>query len=942
MKLTALLLTSLTCVSYGQMSPQPMQEVVHDGEQCLLDWQGVAGRTYFIQYSLDLQTWSFMPVIESGTGAPLGYGFDTDAEKMFLRLNYTDDPTTSPNSDDFDNDGISNWDEVREGGTGTNPFLEDTNGDGVRDDGLVYAAQNDPDGAGLSVNIQNGLIGRWDFEGLDFNPPAGFVITDQTGNGNHATPASGAGLELTEAVISKSCKIPDAGYLSIPATVMNGVKEFNLSMWIKPTEGSLSGINNAKNRVIWSYGDTQTSLPLLFLSIQSETSIKLRRYNGATVEDVATWTAPDKLDDGQWRHISLARVPNGSTDTQYKLHINGVQIGAAWGGGNTSFGNNPNGYFLLGRLATGNSATQFDGLIDRLLLHNRGLSQAEALELYNNDVDGDGLFDWYEARYRKDRVIYADDPNEDDDRDELTNLQEQQLDTHPRNFDTDGDLLPDGFEDKYDLDPRSDASPNGKLGDPDGDGLVNIDEVIFQTDPKKVDTDGDGVSDNTESTQGSLPNDATDNGEAPDPAEIMQLRVACGDPSSSHSERYSLRIRDMKTYDIVIDHQARDFGVVSEKIYKQFRKGRSYSIELKWLDTNKPEDELPDFDYFSEVAFVNAADGQNYLLFDAVDFFTSMKAMPANGQKVLESSRDAQNNPVGTGDSGASDFLDTIALYRAFLFNTDVIVQNQILPEPPADGTVVLKTDKIRYHLSQHIVWATPILKDCISWHRRKLKWDGSFESWVAVPNATGHIYKENPTEAGIFEVKAVIDGQDYIFKRKEDDPHSGKKEGDHDCYGVVDEAWQIDLRDEAKSHLGSLAYATKEYKSLAFRWGTNKCNLFVAHRANEAGAPVQNINGGTVPPYYPPTANQWAGYEVKNIPNWTILPRQTYPQPGYIVSRYNTETSGHCAILDYDGAWISAGEKTVNRVADMRAQGYNDDDPNTPQGPARVHKHTP
>lgn len=308
----------------------------------------------------------------------------------------------------------------------------------------------------------------------------------------------------------------------------------------------------------------------------------------------------------------------------------------------------------------------------------------------------------------------------------------------------------------------------------------------------------------------------------------------------------------------------------------------------------------------------------------------------------MESSRNAQNEPVGTGDGGASDFLATIAGYRAFLFNTDVVVQNQIESEAPADGTVILKTDKIRYQLSQHIVWATPLLKDCIAWHRRQLKWDGTYENWAAVPNATGHFYIEKPSKAGIFEVKAVIDGQDYIFKRKADDPHSGKKKGDNDCYGVADEAWQVSIRDKARADLGSVAYAVAAYKSIAFRWGNNKCNLFVRDHATQAGATVENVNGGTFPPYYPPTANQWANFEVKVIPNWTLFPRETYPQPGYIVSRYNTVSSGHCGILDYDGAWVSAGEKNVNRVADMRAEGYNDDDPETPQGPARVNKYTP
>ncbi len=61
---------------------------------------------------------------------------------MFVRLSHTDQPTTSPHSDDFDGDGISNWDEIRPGGTGTDPLLWDTDGDGKSD----YFADTDGNG----------------------------------------------------------------------------------------------------------------------------------------------------------------------------------------------------------------------------------------------------------------------------------------------------------------------------------------------------------------------------------------------------------------------------------------------------------------------------------------------------------------------------------------------------------------------------------------------------------------------------------------------------------------------------------------------------------------------------------------------------------------------------------------------------------------------------
>jgi hypothetical protein len=72
------------------------------------------------------------------------------------------------------------------------------------------------------------------------------------------------------------------------------------------------------------------------------------------------------------------------------------------------------------------------------------------------------------------------------------------------NPDTDGDGMSDGFEVRYGFSPTS--SNNDANKDSDLDGLTNLEEYSYRTNPLKADTDGDGVSDGAEVTAGTDPN----------------------------------------------------------------------------------------------------------------------------------------------------------------------------------------------------------------------------------------------------------------------------------------------------------------------------------------------------------------------------------------------------------------------------------------------------
>jgi len=115
----------------------------------------------------------------------------------------------------------------------------------------------------------------------------------------------------------------------------------------------------------------------------------------------------------------------------------------------------------------------------------------------NADTDGDGFIEGWEVRYGFDagsslEPIASADP----DGDGLTNLQEHSWLTDPFSSDTDAD----GYSDKWEVDNGfNPTDPADTLGDPDNDLLTNAEEYLLGTDPELADTDGDGLYDGMES-----------------------------------------------------------------------------------------------------------------------------------------------------------------------------------------------------------------------------------------------------------------------------------------------------------------------------------------------------------------------------------------------------------------------------------------------------------
>ncbi len=122
------------------------------------------------------------------------------------------------------------------------------------------------------------------------------------------------------------------------------------------------------------------------------------------------------------------------------------------------------------------------------------LSTAAAARSYQEDSDGDGMADQWEATHQFNSADPTD-ADRDADGDGLNNRLESQLRTNPNCWDTDGDGMGDLWEHQHGLNPRS---ADDRDTDAEGDGLFNQQEYDAGTDPNHPDSDGDGLPDQWE------------------------------------------------------------------------------------------------------------------------------------------------------------------------------------------------------------------------------------------------------------------------------------------------------------------------------------------------------------------------------------------------------------------------------------------------------------
>ncbi len=261
---------------------------------------------------------------------------------------------------------------------------------------------------------------------------------------------------------------------------------------------------------------------------QTQQGLHLGLRNGGVLHSAhwgADWNAATVLAEGVWVHTAF--VYDGPNDTG-TIYLDGQVDGSS-----DQIAPNGGGTLMLGARNNGENPIPFDGFVDEAVVWDEVLTANQIMVLAEGgnplaglgDTDGDGMPDLYEDANGLDRDV--DDRDGDLDGDRLTNFEEFTQRTDPQSDDTDGDGLKDNVETNTgNWVSRVDTGTDPRNPDSDDDGLPDeaetntgtlVDENDTGTDPNNPDTDGDNHLDGAEIDAGFDPNDPADGPGIPEP-----------------------------------------------------------------------------------------------------------------------------------------------------------------------------------------------------------------------------------------------------------------------------------------------------------------------------------------------------------------------------------------------------------------------------------------
>jgi hypothetical protein len=203
----------LLCITVVSAEPpgvdQSLEFLVQPSGTKFIRWHGKPGRTYFVQVSDpadQLNSWRFKPLIETGNDEPISHQVLGTAEKGFFRLKFSDQPTSDPDGDDFDADGLSNWDEVSV--HGTDPMEWDTDHDGCSDREEIAAGTLPLDPALFPVKVTHTSPDQLVANGMAYGHPSGQPLLLYLNKELPASVTTLGGSWLSEAHVSPNVPAP--------------------------------------------------------------------------------------------------------------------------------------------------------------------------------------------------------------------------------------------------------------------------------------------------------------------------------------------------------------------------------------------------------------------------------------------------------------------------------------------------------------------------------------------------------------------------------------------------------------------------------------------------------------------------------------------------------------------------------------------------------------